>query len=194
MVKADDDLVSLRKLPRYAALVRKLEQDAQERATRDAKTLLAGNTPFPFRFALPDLDGKTVTLDDLKGSVILVDLWGTWCPPCRKQVPIYKQLLAKYRERGLTIVGINYERGPEAYWVSTIRRFVSEQGVPFRCLIGDDKTRDQIPTFVGYPTTLFLDRARKVRARVEGYHSLVALEAIVLPLLEEAAPAQDRPR
>jgi thiol-disulfide isomerase/thioredoxin len=190
MVKADEDLASLRKSPRYAELVRKLEENARQRAQRNAKTLLAENTPFPFGFELPDLDGKTVKLDDVKGSVILVDLWGTWCPPCRKEIPVYKQLLAKYRARGLTIVGINYERGPEAYWGSIIRRFISEQGVPFPCLIGDDKTRDQVPNFAGYPTTLFLDRSRKVRARVEGYHSLVALEAIVVPLLEEASAGQ----
>jgi thiol-disulfide isomerase/thioredoxin len=191
MVKADDDLVTLRKLPRYAELVRKLEQEAQQRATRDARTLLAENTPFPFRFALPDLDGKTVALDDLKGSVIVVDLWGTWCPPCRKEIPVYKQLLAKYRERGLTIIGINYERGPEAYWVPTIRRFVAEEGVPFRCLIGDDQTRDQVPNFVGYPTTLFLDRSRKVRARLEGYHSFTALDAIIVQLLETSSAGQE---
>jgi thiol-disulfide isomerase/thioredoxin len=194
MVKADEDFASLRKLPRYEELVRKLEQNDRERAARNAKTLLAENTPFPFRFELPGLDGKTVALDDLKGNVILVDFWGTWCPPCRKEIPVHKQLLAKCRDRGLTIVGINYERGPEAYFVSTVRRFVAEEGVPFPCLIGDDKTRDQIPNFVGYPTTLFLDRARKVRARIEGYHSLVALEAIVLPLLEESSPGQESPR
>jgi thiol-disulfide isomerase/thioredoxin len=191
MVKADDDLASLRKLPRYAELIRKLEQGDRERATRNAKALLAENTPFPFRFELPDVDGKRVTLDDLKGDVILVDFWGTWCPPCRKEIPVYKQLLAKYRERGLTIVGINYERVPDAYVRPTVRQFVAEQGVPFLCLIGDDTTRDQIPDFVGYPTTLFLDRARKVRARVAGYHSFTALEAIIAQLLEESSRGQE---
>jgi thiol-disulfide isomerase/thioredoxin len=194
MVKEDDDLASLRKLPRYAELIRKLEQNDRERATRNAKALLAENTPFPFRFALSDLGGKTVALDDFEGDVILVDFWGTWCPPCRKQIPVYKQLLAKYHERGLTIVGINYERVPDVYVRPTVRQFVAEQGVPFPCLIGDDQTRDQVPDFVGYPTTLFLDRSRKVRARVAGYHSFTALEAIIVQLLEESSPAQEPSR
>jgi thiol-disulfide isomerase/thioredoxin len=194
MVTADDDLVSIRGEPRYNELIARLETVARARAARNAKAILAVNRPFPFRFELPDLEGKTVTLDDLKGSVLLVDFWGTWCPPCRKELPVYKQLLAKYAERGLAIVGLNYERVPDAYVGSTVRQFVAAEGVPFRCLIGDDKTRDQIPDFVGYPTTLILDQSRKVRAKLVGYHTQIALEALIQPLLEEAAPGPEPAR
>ena len=59
--------------------------------------------------------------------------------------------------------------------------------IPFTCLIGDDATRNQVPDWVGYPTLLFLDRSRKVRANVVGYRTLIELEAIVALLLGEAA-------
>jgi hypothetical protein len=63
--------------------------------------------------------------------------------------------------------------------------FVKENKIPYPCVIGDDKTQEQIPDFEGFPTTLFLDRAGKVRLKVVGYHSMADLDAIVSMLLDE---------
>ena len=184
-VATDDDLVSIRKTPRFAELRRKLDRNLRERDAAAAKSILAQTTSFPFRFELLSLDGKKVALDDLKGNVILVDFWGTWCPVCRKELPSLEQLLAKYRDQGLTIVGINYERVPDVYAKDTIKQFIKEHRVSFPCLVGDATTRNQIADFVYYPTLLFLDRSRKVRAKVVGDRSFAELEAIVLLLLAE---------
>jgi thiol-disulfide isomerase/thioredoxin len=194
MVIADPDFASLRKLPRFTELIRKLEQNDRQRATRDARALLAANTPFPFRFALTGLDGKRMALDDLTGNVIMVVLWGTWSPPCRKEIPVLKQLLAKYQDRGLKIVGINYERGPASSAPAMVKQFLAAQGVPYPCLIGDDTTLKQIPEFGGYPSILFLDRSRRVHARVDGFHSLTALEAIIVQMLAQSSPAPEARR
>ena len=130
MVATDGDLDSIRKLPRFADLLKKLEQNARAQATRAAKRILAEAAPFAFHFELPSIQGKTVNLDDLKGNVVLVDFWGTWCPPCRKELPHFQQLLAKHRDQGLTIVGINYERAAESDVKDTIRQFVAEHDGP----------------------------------------------------------------
>jgi thiol-disulfide isomerase/thioredoxin len=183
LLAEDEELASIRSTARFGELTRKIERNAAERAAKTARKLVAENKPFPFRFELPDLDGKRVALDDIKGKLIIVDVWGTWCPPCRKELPHFKALLARYRDQGLAIVGINYERVADEDVVATIKAFVKEHDVPYTCLIGDDKTRDQIPEFIGYPTTLFLDRSGTARAKTVGYQSLFDLDAIVALLL-----------
>jgi thiol-disulfide isomerase/thioredoxin len=187
LIAEDEELAALRSSPRFAALARKAEANAREQAGATAKKLVAETSPFPFRFELPDLNGKTVSLDDVKGKLIIVDVWGTWCPPCRKELPHLKKLLESYREKGVAIIGINYERGESADAKETVKAFVKEQGIPYTCLIGDDKTREQIPRFEGYPTTLFLDRSGTVRVKAVGYHPYVELEAIVTLLLGEGS-------
>jgi thiol-disulfide isomerase/thioredoxin len=186
MVVTDADLVSIRKLPRFGDLLREVEQKARAHATTAAKLIIAETTPFSFRFELPSITGEEVDLDSLKGKLILVNFWGTWCPPCRKEISPLKQLLAKYGDEGLTIVGINYERAADLDVKDTIRQFVAEHGIPFVCLIGNDTTRNQVPDFVGYPTTLLLDRSGTVRAKVAGYRTFIELEALVVLLLGEA--------
>lgn len=146
---------------------------------------LEKGTTFPFDFQLPDLSGKPVSLADFKGKVLIVDIWGTWCPPCRREVPHFVELHKKYRNQGLEIVGINFERVPEDQVVPTIQKFVQEAGVTYTCVVGNPEILQQIPGFRGYPTTLFIDRTGKVRAMIVGYRPLEFLEAIVQALLEE---------
>ena len=61
----------------------------------------------------------------------------------------------------------------------------------YPCVVGDDATRDQVPNFEGFPTTLFIDRTGKVRFKEVGYRPLVALDAVVSTLLAETAPAAE---
>lgn len=145
---------------------------------------------FPFDFALPDVDGKTITLADHRGKVTIVDFWGTWCPPCREEVPLFVELKKRYGKQGLEIVGITYENGGGDV-KQTIKDFIQENGVSYICVIGDDKTRDQIPDFEGYPTTLFIDRAGKVRLKLTGGRKLAVLESFVKELLSNKSPGQD---
>jgi thiol-disulfide isomerase/thioredoxin len=184
----DPELAPIRKLPRFAELSRAIEEKALVRARDNARTLVAETRHFPFRFELPDLRGKTVSLEGIHGKIILVDLWGTWCPPCRKQIPVLKELLRRHRDQGLAIVGINYERAEGAAAQALVQAFVQQNEIPYPCLIGDDRTREQVPDLVGYPTTLFLDRSGIVRAKTAGYHSLEDLDAIVTLLLQEGPP------
>ena len=62
-------------------------------------------------FTLSDLQGKEVSLSDLKGKVILLNFWGTWCGPCRKEIPDFINLSKKYKREGLEIVGITLTSG-----------------------------------------------------------------------------------
>lgn len=144
--------------------------------------------PFAFSFALPDTKGKTVSLDDFQGKVVIVDFWGTWCPPCRKEVPHFVALHQKYRGDGLEIVGINYEQGPQSEWIGMIEAFAKENGITYPCVIGDGATRERVPDFEGYPTTLLIDRTGAVRAKLVGYRPYEQLDALVRKLLAAASP------
>ena len=119
---------------------------------------------------------------------MIVDVWGTWCPPCREEIPSFIALYKRFHDKGLEIVGLNYERVEPKDVKKTIQSYLEANKVPYPCLIGDEPTQEQIPDFQGFPTTLFLDRAGKVRLKVVGLHSPAYLEAIVATLLEEKAP------
>ena len=181
MAESEEDLESVRKLPEFKALVE-----------ADLKAKVAEFKPFPFDFELKDTDNKTVTLDDYKGKVTIVDVWGTWCPPCREEIPHFVDLYKQYKDKGLEIVGINCnENGTQDEVKKTIKDFAKKYRIEYKCVLNDDKIESKIPDFQGYPTTLFLDRSGTVRMLIVGGQPKAKLEAVVATLLaEDAKPAE----
>ncbi|MDX2036824.1 MAG: redoxin domain-containing protein [Isosphaeraceae bacterium] len=185
-LEKDADLANVRKLEGFAALKKTLVAKAEAAAKEHAAAEFRNAKSFPFDFELESVDGKTVKLADFKGKVTIVDVWGTWCPPCRKEIPHFVDLLKKYESKGLAIVGINYEGGDDKKEeIKKIKDFSKEFGIEYPCVLGDQKTQAKIPDFEGYPTTLFIDRTGKVRLKVVGYHPMAQLEALVQYLLSE---------
>jgi thiol-disulfide isomerase/thioredoxin len=189
LLKTDKDLDNLREHADFKAMIENL---AQFRIAA-AKKHISKDPLFPFQFSLTNLNGEAVSLKDFTGKVVIVDVWGTWCPPCRQEIPHFVALHQKYKDKGFEIIGINYERGesPEANRKLVVD-FAAKNNVLYNCVMGDEETQKQIPAFEGYPTTLFVDREGKVRAKVVGYHQYDDLEAMVEVLLNEtpAAPVQ----
>jgi thiol-disulfide isomerase/thioredoxin len=109
--------VSLRD-PRYAAALRAL--DAEEEKRRHAE------------FRLTDLHGKKWALNELRGKVVLVNFWATWCPPCRKEMPDLKALADRFKDQGLVVVAISDESA------DVLNRFVAEEKVTFPVLLDPD--------------------------------------------------------
>ena len=194
LLETDPDLDSLRALPRFRELKATAEARGPNPGARAGQEALASSRPYRFDFELPDLGGKTVSRSDFKGKVAIVNVWGTWCPPCRRLVPRLAQLLEREGKRGLAVVGINYERVPAPEVNATVKAFVSKNKVPYPCLLGDDKTRGRIPRLDGFPTTLFLDRAGMVRLTVPGELRPLDLEAITTLLLDEGESQAAMPR
>jgi thiol-disulfide isomerase/thioredoxin len=193
----DSDLASLREKPEYTAIrdeMAKLAVVAAEKALEAAKAeaqeLLGKGESFPFDFELTDIEDKSIKLADFKGKVLIVDLWGTWCPPCRMEIPHFIELKNKYGAEGLEIVGLNYERVDAAVVKDTVKKFVDENKMNYRCAVLDQATQQKVPGLNAFPTTLFIDRSGKVRLKVVGYHPLAKLEAIVSMLLAEPAPTE----
>lgn len=187
LMESDSDLDNLRGDARYQDAMKKFELLAKEMLDKKIDEYFVSTSPFPFDFSLEDLEGKTVTLKELQGSkVTIIDFWGTWCPPCRMEIPHFVALHKKLGNEGLQIIGINYERGGKEESITQIKEFSAESGIAYPLVLGDDATRSQVPGFRGYPTTLFLDGSGVVRAMTVGYVSEEVLEGIVNRVMEKS--------
>ncbi len=159
----------------------------------EVKVQIAETESFPFDFKLNSFAGTEVSLADFKGKLVIVDFWGTWCPPCRKEIPHFVELQERRADQlaivGITIehpsgVGIDFETAKANY-----DEFVRTQPINYPCVFGDRETMDQVPGFEVFPTTLFLDASGRVRLKLTGYHSTEMLEAAIDELLAEEASA-----
>ena len=131
--------------PAYAAALAKLADDDAARAAAD--------------FALPDLAGKTWRLKELKGQVVLVNFWATWCPPCRKEMPDLDDLYRKLHKKGLVVLALSDE--PREKVVPFARE--SRYGFPF--LLDTDATAARRFRVEGIPKTFLFDRDGKLVAQ-----------------------------
>jgi thiol-disulfide isomerase/thioredoxin len=191
-VDHDEELAKLRTSPAYRAVMAQVDAETLAAARSRAKDRLAKPLGFAFDFHLTDLDGKPISLDQYRGKVVLVDIWGTWCKPCRDALPALVQMYYKHRRRGFDIIGLAYEpSAPDPQTaLQAVKQFVKESGIPYRCAMGDEATQKTIPNFSAFPTTLLIDRAGKVRVLVteNTENALKAMDDNVQVLLGEPAP------
>jgi thiol-disulfide isomerase/thioredoxin len=126
------------------------------------------------------LDGKPFTLESLKGKVILLDFWASWCAPCRKSFPFLDELQKKHASEGLHVVGLTLEEDDDA-----VTGFL--ESVPVNFTIARDTSERSGEAFgvVAMPTTFLIDREGRVAARFEGGDESVhrKVEAAVTTLL-----------
>ena len=140
----------------------------------------AADTARPFRFAFPDLEGRMVTDADprFRGKVVLVDVFGTWCPTCHDAAPVLSRLYRTYHRRGLEIVGLAYEvTGDTAIDGRQLRRYREKYDLPFPILLAGINDTDaaaetlpQLEGFTAFPTTIFLGRDGRVRRVHAGFY------------------------
>jgi cytochrome c biogenesis protein CcmG, thiol:disulfide interchange protein DsbE len=129
--------------------------------------LSAGTEPVGQRKALselklPDLGGREWKLSEQRGKVVLVNLWATWCPPCREETPLLVRLSKDYKAKGLEVVGVSLDQGGKG----VIEEFVAEYGVPYPILLpvpGSAITRIE-----PIPTTLLVDRQGRLAKKYVG--------------------------
>lgn len=141
-----------------------------------------------FEFTLGDIDGSTVTKRDYAGKVLVVDLWATWCPPCRKGIPDFIKLQKKYKS-GVAVLGISMD-SPETPSSATenVSNFAQAQGINYDIALGDTSVSSQLAGKMALPTTLFLDRDGRVRYVATGFHDYAKVQAITKVLLNESQP------
>jgi peroxiredoxin len=115
-------------------------------------------------FELTALDGRKVKLSDLKGKVVMIDFWATWCGPCVKSTPTLNKLYAKYKERGFEILYVSVDDQADLYKVAP---FAKEHKLQFPVLL--DTGAKELYNVKVFPTTIFVDREGNVRHRDTGF-------------------------
>ena len=115
-------------------------------------------------FELPAAAGSAVGLNDLKGQVVLINFWASWCGPCRQEMPILEQMYRKYRGAGVTLLGVNVE--PKS---GDAVGFLKSTPVSFPILFDTQSKVSTLYEVSGMPSTVIVDRKGKVRYVHHGY-------------------------
>jgi peroxiredoxin len=131
--------------PLYEAALAELEAADQRRRSAD--------------FTLPDLEGRSWTLSALRGKVVLVNFWATWCPPCRKEMPDLEALYNEFKDRGLVVLAISDDDPVK------VRSFIAEHGFTYPVLLDSKHEVNQRFEMEGIPKTFIYDRAGRLIAQ-----------------------------
>ncbi|HEU4618512.1 MAG TPA: TlpA disulfide reductase family protein [Gammaproteobacteria bacterium] len=117
-------------------------------------------------FTLPDRGGKEVSLADLKGQVVMINFWATWCGPCRTEMPKLEALYERYGDLGFTLLGVNVENDKKG-----AEKWLEETPVSFDILFDTRNEVSKLYDVVAMPTTVIMDKTGKVRFVHHGYQA-----------------------
>jgi peroxiredoxin len=131
--------------PQFAAAMRRLEADDAKRQAAD--------------FTLADLQGKRWHLQDLRGKVMLVNFWATWCPPCRKEMPDLQALYDKFKDQGFVVLAISDED------MAKVSPFIAERKIGYPILLDPGRKANEAYIVEGIPKSFVYDRGGKLVAQ-----------------------------
>jgi cytochrome c biogenesis protein CcmG, thiol:disulfide interchange protein DsbE len=146
-------------LPLAASAQQKDEFERERKEGDTTKNALEGKAP-------PELmvkdwvntDGKPLKLADLKGKVVVLDFWGTWCGPCVAAMPHLKELYAKHKSAGLEVIGVHTTNGGEE-----MAKFVQEKSLPWPVAVDADQGTVKAFKVDSYPDYYIIDKAGNLR-------------------------------
>lgn len=135
------------------------------------------------------LSGDTASLAGLRGKVVLVNFWATWCPPCRVEMPGFQRVYEDRKDEGFVVLGLSTDMRGE----DQVREFLAERGITYpnamaRGSIGRDFGGSNM-----LPTSYLIDRQGRIRNEVRGIFTSVALDQAVSRLLDEPVPPVEAP-
>lgn len=133
------------------------------------------------RFELTMVDGTKVSSDQLRGQVVVLNFWATWCGPCKRELPLLDSYYAVQQKAGLKVVAIATEDSVPLY---QLRKLFAAMHIP-----SARKIKGNYPILTGVPTNYIIDRAGRIRYAKSAAFDLDDLNRELVPLLREPAPA-----
>lgn len=124
---------------------------------------LSAGSPAP-EIGLDDLKGRSIHMAKLRGRVVVVDFWATWCGPCKQEMPVLDRLYRKYRKEGLVVVGVSQDRD-----ASNVRSFLQQRPVSFPIVHDEDHQVAKRYRPSKMPSSYVIDRKGMVRHVHHGY-------------------------
>jgi thiol-disulfide isomerase/thioredoxin len=136
-------------------------------------------SPFP-EFTVLDLQGHEISSADLRGKVVLIDFWATWCQPCKQEMPGYQKLVDRYGSRGFAVIGFKFDTMMDK---ENPVHFAKKIGVRYPLAVAAEDLKQKFGGIEGLPTTMLYDRQGRLRKKVIGFEYTETFESELKPLL-----------
>ena len=133
-------------------------------ATLAVSSLVSASTSVAPGFALPSRSGDTISLEQLKGQVVMINFWASWCGPCRQEMPLLDQMYKRYSPLGFTLLGVNVEAHSK-----DAEKLLANVPVSFPVLFDKENKVSKMYDVNAMPSTVFIDRKGNVRYLHRGY-------------------------
>jgi len=130
-------------------------------------------------FSVKDFQGREISSAGLRGKVVLIDFWATWCQPCKKEMPGYQKLVDRYGSRGFTVVGFKFDTMVD---MENPALFAKKIGAGYPLAVAADDLKQKFGGIEGLPTTLLYDRQGILRKKVVGFEYTDTIESELKPL------------
>lgn len=153
-----------------------LPAGAQSTATL-SQSLLGKQAPV---FTRTDLNGKKIDLGQLRGKVVLLNFWATWCAPCQIEMPAFVRWQRQFDAQGFQVIGISMDDD-----APPVRRVVDRLNLNYPVAMGDENLGELYGGVLGLPLTYLIDRNGVIRARFQGETSLRSIQSKLQPLLDQ---------
>jgi peroxiredoxin len=151
----------------------------RSRGHRDSPQSIRNTLQIVPELSLTDLNGSPIPTVDYKNKVVLVNFWAAWCVPCAEEVPQFIALQKKYQGQGLQVIGFSVDDDAEE-----LRNFCHKHQVNYPVVASDSKLAQAFGGVLGLPTTLVIDRNRRIRTKRTGTTDFRGLEQEVVGLLK----------
>jgi cytochrome c biogenesis protein CcmG, thiol:disulfide interchange protein DsbE len=126
------------------------------------------------------LDGRVLRLEQLRGEVVVVNFWATWCPYCRHEMPAMADFYRDYHQRGFEILALSQDQDQAA-----AARFMSHEAYPFPAAMADASSNTAFGEVKRLPTSFIIDKQGRLRYKISGQLHYARLKTLVEPLLDE---------
>lgn len=141
--------------------------------------------PMPVEYPAPELElvtmqGDAVSLADYRGQVVLLNLWATWCPPCKEELPVLEAYYKNHRDEGFVIIGVE-----DGQPVEEVEAYIKTTGVTYPIWIDHEYATEIAFSAFSLPSSFVIDREGTVRLSWVGVISTAMLEKHITPLIEK---------